>query len=133
MQQPLPFGNLPSYTFTMPRRKPGSLLPLELRIIESALELQRTEDSAYGFRIARELSSGNATALISHGTLYKALNRMDAMGMLESEWEAAEIAEAEGRPRRRLYRVTAEGARALASQTKSTPSTTPAAARIKLA
>ncbi len=47
------------------------------------------------------------------GTVYPTLARMEARDYLESEWESARDAKAEGRPRRRYYRVTAEGARAL--------------------
>ena len=39
---------------------------------------------------------------------------METAGLLESRWEDAAIAEAEGRPRRRLYRVTGLGEAALA-------------------
>jgi DNA-binding PadR family transcriptional regulator len=39
--------------------------------------------------------------------------------MLESEWEDPQIALAEGRPRRRLYRITAAGQAALAEATKA--------------
>ena len=47
------------------------------------------------------------------GTVYPTLARMEARAYLESEWEDAGDAKAAGRPRRRYYRVTAEGARAL--------------------
>ena len=39
---------------------------------------------------------------------------METAGLLESRWEDAELSEAEGRPRRRLYRVTGLGEAALA-------------------
>jgi DNA-binding PadR family transcriptional regulator len=58
---------------------------------------------------------GDAQQLTAHGTLYKALGRMAAAGLLESRWEEPELALAEGRPRRRLYWVTGAGERALAS------------------
>jgi DNA-binding PadR family transcriptional regulator len=54
-----------------------------------------------------------ARGLTAHGTLYKALDRMERMGLLESRWEDPEVAAAQGRPRRRLYRVTGQGERAL--------------------
>jgi PadR family transcriptional regulator, regulatory protein PadR len=104
-----------------------------MRILEGGVELQRDNGSFYGFGIARELASGEGSSLISHGTLYKALNRMASMGMLESEWEAAQIAENEGRPRRRLYRVTAEGARVLAAHSHSAVREAQAAARVGFA
>ena len=43
------------------------------------------------------------------GTVYKTLHRMERRGLLQGHWEDAEIAEAERRPRRRYYEVTAEG------------------------
>jgi DNA-binding PadR family transcriptional regulator len=55
-----------------------------------------------------------ARLLTAHGTLYKALDRMQRAGLLESEWEDPLIAAREGRPRRRLYRVTAVGEAAVA-------------------
>ncbi|QAY73056.1 PadR family transcriptional regulator [Agromyces protaetiae] len=109
----------------MPRRRPGVLLPLEAGILDAGMRLQTTGGSFYGFGVARALAdaagdgsgSGDTgrTALTAHGTLYKALGRMADQGLLESSWEAPEIAEGEGRPRRRLYRVTAEGATVLAA------------------
>jgi DNA-binding PadR family transcriptional regulator len=52
--------------------------------------------------------------LTAHGTLYKALGRLADSGLLEHRWEDAEAALAEGRPRRRLYRLTGQGQRSLA-------------------
>ena len=94
----------------MPRRKAGSVLPLELAILEHGA----ATETFYGFALARSLSDGDS-ALTAHGTLYKALARMTEAGLLSAEWEDHSPAEAEGRPRRRLYRVTGEGARALAA------------------
>jgi DNA-binding PadR family transcriptional regulator len=95
----------------MPRRKPGTLLPLELEILEAALALLRSDHAAFhGFGIAQTMRAQRASrSLTSHGTLYKALGRLEEFGLLTSRWEAAEAAE--GRPRRRLYELTPEGAR----------------------
>ncbi len=86
------------------------MLPLELAILEHGV----TTETFYGFALARALSDGDS-ALTAHGTLYKALARMTEAGLLTAEWEDHSPAEAEGRPRRRLYRVTGEGARVLAT------------------
>jgi PadR family transcriptional regulator PadR len=109
----------------MPRRRPGVLLPLELAILDAGSTLQAAEGSFFGFRLARALADEDGSALLGHGTLYKALNRMSEAGLLESEWEAAESAEAAGRPRRRLYRVTGAGEAALRASVRaaSTPTT----------
>jgi PadR family transcriptional regulator, regulatory protein PadR len=117
----------------MPRRRPGVLLPLEVGILEVGVALQKTGDSFYGFAVARELASAEGETLTAHGTLYKALNRMAVGGLLESEWEDPAIAESEKRPRRRLYRVTAKGALALATQSNVAPAASPSSARMRLA
>lgn len=109
------------------------LLPLEVRILEVGIALQRAEGSFYGFAVAGELAATEGDSLISHGTLYKALNRMATAGLLEAEREDAAVAEAENRPRRRLYRLTAAGSRALAAHASQERATSPAAARLGLA
>ena len=43
------------------------------------------------------------------GTVYPALRRMESWAHVTSEWEGEEKARAEGRPRRRLYTLTASG------------------------
>lgn len=110
----------------MPRRKQGAILPLEQAILEHGL----ANEPFYGFALARALSDG-ASALTAHGTLYKALTRMAAAGLLAATWEDAELAEAEGRPRRRLYRVTGDGARALSAARATQP--TAVSTRVSLA
>lgn len=94
----------------MPRRKPGALLPLEIEILEVALSLLRAEQATFhGFGIAQAMrEQGASRSLTAHGTLYKALGRLEEFGMLGSRWEDA--AAAEGRPRRRLYALTRQGA-----------------------
>ena len=93
----------------MSRRKQGAILPLEQLILEHGL----AHPEFYGFALARAISD-DTTALTAHGTLYKALSRMTTAGLLAAEWEDHALAEAEGRPRRRLYRVTGAGQRVLA-------------------
>lgn len=96
----------------MARRRPGTLFPIEVDILESGLTLQASEGSFYGFALAKQLANRDGSALTAHGTLYKALARMAESGILEASWEDSARAELEGRPRRRLYTVTADGARA---------------------
>jgi PadR family transcriptional regulator PadR len=107
------YRKLSSYSRIMVRRRPGSLLPLEVDILESGLTLQATEGSFYGFALAKQLAERDGTALTAHGTLYKALSRMSESGLLHSTWEDAALAAVDGRPRRRLYTVTGEGSLAL--------------------
>lgn len=94
----------------MPRRKPGTLLPLETEILEAALSMLRSERATFhGFGLAHAMREQTGSrSLTGHGTLYKALSRLEQFGLLTSRWEDA--AAAEGRPRRRLYELTRQGA-----------------------
>jgi DNA-binding PadR family transcriptional regulator len=65
----------------------------------------------YGFEIM------DVTGLPS-GTVYPALRRLERDGLLASRWERENVAEQELRPRRRYYRVSAAGERALAEARK---------------
>lgn len=98
----------------MVRRKPGALLPLEVELLGVAVDLQRGgHGDCYGYALAKALAAGaEARRMIAHGTLYKALGRLTEAGLLDSSWEDPHIAEGEGRPRRRLYRITGAGVRA---------------------
>lgn len=97
------------------RRKDGGLVPLEVSILEAGLELARQGvPEAHGFLLARELRDREAARrLTAYGTLYKALERLDQRGYLASRWEDPVVAAADGRPRRRFYRLTLVGERAL--------------------
>jgi PadR family transcriptional regulator, regulatory protein PadR len=56
----------------------------------------------YGFSIME------ATGLPS-GTVYPALRRLEGDGVIRSQWEKQSIADAEQRPPRKYYKVTADG------------------------
>ena len=111
----------------MPRRRPGTLLPLEAEILEVALSMPPAGRATFhGFGLAQAMRErSGARSLAAHGTLYKALGRLEGFGLLSSRWEDA--AAAEGRPRRRLYELTGHGAR-VAEQVRAARSE-PAAGR----
>lgn len=94
----------------MARRKPGTLLPLETEILETALSMLSSGQATFhGFGLAQTMrEQSGSRALTGHGTLYKALSRLEEFGLLSSRWEDATVAE--GRPRRRLYELTRQGA-----------------------
>jgi DNA-binding PadR family transcriptional regulator len=81
------------------------LIPIEVSILEATLDLGRRDvDSAHGFLVAKEISErAEARLLTAYGTLYKALERLEKAGALESFWEDPQIAAEGGRPRRRFY------------------------------
>jgi PadR family transcriptional regulator PadR len=60
----------------------------------------------------RELSGAEIAKLskLSSGTLYPILYRLEEFGWLDSRWESGDPTVL-GRPRRRYYRITGEGAR----------------------
>lgn len=62
----------------------------------------------YGLKLAKD-------ARIPSGTIYPMLSRLERAGWLESKWEKAGR-DNEGRPRRRLYRLTGAGERAASKQ-----------------
>ena len=96
------------------RRKPGSLVPLEQRICLAAADLRRRDRSTFhGYAIAKTLAgAADARLLTAYGTLYRALGRLEEMGLLESRAEDPAIAARERRPGRRLYTLTALGEQA---------------------
>jgi PadR family transcriptional regulator, regulatory protein PadR len=68
----------------------------------------------YGFEIIEATGLGA-------GTVYPILRRLEGAELVRSSWEAAERAQAEGRPPRRNYRMTAEGERLAQAATAQYP------------
>ncbi len=64
-------------------------------------------DEVYGFQIAQAIEERREKRyLTGYGTLYRALERLEKQGFLESWWEDPDVAVKEKRPRRRLYKLT---------------------------
>ena len=93
------------------RRKPGRLVPLERAICETAAGLRRSGfEEFHGYELAKRLGDiADQRLLTAYGTLYRALGRLEQMGLLKSRWEDPAIPARENRPGRRLYRLTAAG------------------------
>ncbi|HEY7501560.1 MAG TPA: helix-turn-helix transcriptional regulator [Vicinamibacterales bacterium] len=92
------------------RRKPGTLVPLEEWILSAAIELRRRREDFHGYQIAKHIADASDRKLLTaYGTLYRALGRLEAMGLLRSRWEDPQRAADERRPPRRLYSLTDEG------------------------
>jgi DNA-binding PadR family transcriptional regulator len=91
------------------------LVALELSICEAATTLRADGHEAFhGYQIAKAIGDGaNARLLTAYGTLYRALGRLEKMGLLQSRWEDPAIPARENRPGRRLYTLTATGDAAL--------------------
>jgi DNA-binding PadR family transcriptional regulator len=63
-----------------------------------------------GYRFGFDIME--ATSLPS-GTIYPALRRLEALGLVRSDWEDERRAHRDGRPRRRNYQLTPSGTRRL--------------------
>jgi DNA-binding PadR family transcriptional regulator len=93
------------------RRKPGALVPLEIDICRCAADLHKSGVADFhGYEMAKQLAAlTERQSLAAYGTLYRALGRLEDMGLLKSRWEDQRVAANEGRPPRRLYALTAAG------------------------
>ena len=89
-------------------------MTLQVRLVLQALTDEPGQER-YGLEIVQ------ATGLMP-GTIYPILARLEQAGWLHSEWEVLDEHQA-GRPRRRYYRLTADGATAAAT---APPRTAPA-------
>ena len=110
------------------RRKPGTLRPIEVAILNAGLRLRAQGIAEFhGFLIGKEAAElQSARALLAQGTLYRALGRLEQAGLLSSHWENPSDEAPAHRPLRRLYKVTIAGERAASEQrTLPHPAATP--------
>ncbi len=104
------------------RRKNGTLLPIEVSILITGLELRaRGIAEFHGFGLAKEIKAREeAKRFAAYGTLYRALARLAKAGLLAGTWEDPQLAANRGRPPRKLYEVTAAGEAALGQVPRET-------------
>jgi PadR family transcriptional regulator PadR len=100
----------------MNRRK-DELIQIEVDVLAAVLALQkRGIGECHGFLIGKTLETdGGAGSLVGHGTLYKALARLEERQFLRSRWEGNAPKDRPRGPRRRLYKITGSGQRALSA------------------
>ena len=80
----------------------GSTTMLVLKLLDG--------QDMYGYQMIEELSRRSERAFaLKTGTLYPLLRRLEAQGLLASEWNTGHA------PPRRYYRLSPEGARTLAA------------------
>jgi PadR family transcriptional regulator, regulatory protein PadR len=113
------------------RRKAGALVPFEELILSAAVQLWNAESREfYGYQIAKHLADeADRKLLTAYGTLYRALGRLETMGLLRSAWEDPQKAADENRPGRRLYALTDAGLERARSQPESARASASAARR----
>jgi len=81
--------------------------------LETLILKTLTRGPTHGYAIARRIEDAiDNTFPVEEGSLYPALYRMEKKGWLEAEWGTSEL----GR-RVKLYRLTSDGRRQLASDT----------------
>lgn len=117
------------------RRKPGTLIPLELAICTAAADLlRRGTREFHGYDMAKRLAdAADRRLLTAYGTLYRALARLEAMGMLQSRWEDPAIPARENRPGRRFYALTGAGETVVERARRDAAEQAPRRARRRLA
>jgi DNA-binding PadR family transcriptional regulator len=98
----------------MSMRRPSA----QTRAVLAALATEPTT-WRHGYDLAKETG-------LKSGTLYPVLIRLFERGMVEACWEEEQPS---GRPRRHLYRLTADGVAAAADAARLTPDSNPAARR----
>ncbi len=81
-------------------------MTLQVKLVLNEM-LSEPAEQRYG------LDLGEATGLPS-GTIYPIMARLERIKWVESDWEDPDAHIAQGRPRRRYYRLTREGAEAAA-------------------
>ena len=113
------------------RRKPGALVPLETAICSCAADLLvRGTREFHGYEIAKRLSDvADHKLLTAYGTLYRALGRLESMGLLQSRWEDPDVPARENRPGRRLYTITPAGEAAVDEARKASTERSPSRPR----
>lgn len=77
-------------------------MTLQTRLVLSVL-LDDPRRERYGLELCELLG-------LASGTIYPILSRLEQAGWLLSSWEDPTVHEESGRPRRRLYRLTDDGA-----------------------
>jgi DNA-binding PadR family transcriptional regulator len=96
----------------MAGRESGEVGLVELRRGALVLAvLSQLRQRQYGYSLRQALAEGGMP--IEEGTLYPLLRRLEAQGLLASEWDIGTA------PPRRYYRLNAEGKRALAELTEA--------------
>ena len=101
------------------RRHAGLMFAIERTTLRLLGERARSDpQGVYGYELAEILQQETSASLTqsvdtkslrANGTVYKILYRLGRIGAVTSHWEEADVALAEGRPRRRYYVLTENG------------------------
>jgi DNA-binding PadR family transcriptional regulator len=101
-----------------------ALLPIEAAILGVLLERELANlPGLHGYGLAEELArQSDRHNLAGYGTIYRALSRLEDAKYVTGRWQdaAPDPSARGGLPRRRLYRTTVTGARAIATSHQGT-------------
>jgi PadR family transcriptional regulator PadR len=81
---------------------PTPRMTLQVQLVLREM-LNEPAESRYGLDLCAAIG-------LPSGTIYPIMARLERIGWVESDWEDPNAHIAEGRPRRRYYRLTREGA-----------------------
>lgn len=97
-------------------------MPLEAAICMTAARWAANGNAEFhGYQLAKALAEESSRQLfVAYGTLYRALGRLETMGLLNSRREDPAIAARENRPGRRFYSLTTAGHAAAESAREAT-------------
>ena len=97
----------------MPRRRPGTLLELEVAILSACLDAG--QGGSHGFALAKAMADhGDTRKLTATGTMYRALRRLGEAGLAKptSRRPARDLDD----ERRRYYAITPLGRKVAAAE-----------------
>jgi DNA-binding PadR family transcriptional regulator len=83
------------------KKQAGPKMTIPVQLVLRAMLAEPTQEM-YGLQVCQ-------AAGLPSGTIHPILARLEGLGWLESHWEDA-VPREEGRPRRRYYKLTEEGA-----------------------
>jgi DNA-binding PadR family transcriptional regulator len=94
----------------MKRPQGDGLVANEIKVLAIAVELKG--ERFHGYELVTRMKAARSSGGMDRATLYRVLRRLEARGLVKSEWESREDAVADGRTHPRCYHwLSAEGER----------------------
>jgi predicted transcriptional regulator len=94
----------------------AGVVPDEVKLFHTAAMVLQAIDAGYVYGLSVIETTG-----LPSGTVYPAMRRLERDGLIHSQWERQTIADAEGRPPRKYYRLKRRGKLTLEASRKRYP------------